>query len=40
MNLIVHFLKDDCGATAVEYGLMAAAAGLAVSALMPIIMNT
>lgn len=37
MNTIGRFIKDDSGATAVEYGLMALSAGLAVSAIMPLI---
>ena len=37
MATITHFLKDDSGATAFEYGLIAAAAGLAVSAILPIL---
>ena len=37
MNKIMHFVRDDSGATAVEYGLIAVAAGLAVSAILPII---
>jgi pilus assembly protein Flp/PilA len=31
------FLKDDSGATAIEYGLIAAATGLALVAVMPFI---
>jgi pilus assembly protein Flp/PilA len=30
-----RFLKDDSGATAIEYGLIAAATGLALVAVMP-----
>jgi pilus assembly protein Flp/PilA len=32
-----RFLKDDSGATAIEYGLIAAATGLALVAVMPTI---
>jgi pilus assembly protein Flp/PilA len=39
MSRIVRFIRDDSGATAVEYGLIAVAAGLAVSAIMPILRN-
>jgi len=39
MSTIARFIKDDSGATAVEYGLIAAAFGLAVSAIMPIFRN-
>lgn len=31
------FLKDESGATAIEYGLIAAATGLALVAVMPLI---
>ena len=30
MNKLVRFVKDESGATAIEYGLIAAAMGLAV----------
>ena len=40
MSTIGRFIKDDSGATAVEYGLIAAAASLAVAALMPILKNS
>lgn len=40
MNTIVRFINDDSGASAVEYGLIAAAVGLAVSAIMPILKNS
>jgi hypothetical protein len=40
MSKFVHFIKDDSGATAVEYGLIAIAAGLAISAILPIIANS
>jgi Flp pilus assembly pilin Flp len=39
MRTIIRFIRDDCGATAVEYGLIAVAAGLAVSAILPIVKN-
>ena len=35
MSKLVKFLKDDSGATAIEYGLIAAATGLALVAVMP-----
>ena len=35
MNKIVRFLKDESGATAIEYGLIAAATGLALVLVMP-----
>ena len=35
MRNLVHFLKDDSGATAIEYGLIAAATGLVLVAVMP-----
>ncbi len=37
MNKLVRFLKDDSGATAIEYGLIAAATGLALAATFPTI---
>jgi pilus assembly protein Flp/PilA len=37
MNKIVRFVKDESGATAIEYGLIAAATGLALAAVMPTI---
>lgn len=40
MWTFVHFMKDESGATAFEYGLIAAAAGLAISAVIPILKNT
>jgi len=40
MSTLVHFMTDESGATAFEYGLIAAAAGLAVSAIIPIIKST
>ncbi len=40
MSTLVHFMMDESGATAFEYGLIAAAAGLAVSAIIPILKST
>lgn len=40
MGTIARFIRDDSGATAVEYGLIAVAAGLAVSAILPIVKNS
>lgn len=40
MGTIARFIRDNSGATAVEYGLIAIAAGLAVSAILPIVANT
>ena len=37
MTHIVRFVKDESGATAIEYGLIAAATGLALVAVMPTI---
>ena len=37
MNKIAHFVKDESGATAIEYGLIAAATGLALVLVMPVI---
>ena len=37
MNKFVRFVKDESGATAIEYGLIAAATGLALVAVMPTI---
>ena len=37
MNKLVRFVKDEAGATAIEYGLIAAATGLALVAIMPTI---
>jgi pilus assembly protein Flp/PilA len=37
MNKLVNFVKDESGATAIEYGLIAAATGLALVAIMPVI---
>lgn len=35
MSKLVRFAKDESGATAIEYGLIAAATGLALAAVMP-----
>jgi len=35
MNKISRFVKDESGATAIEYGLIAAAIGLMLVAVMP-----
>jgi pilus assembly protein Flp/PilA len=37
MTKLVRFVKDESGATAIEYGLIAAATGLALVAVMPTI---
>jgi len=37
MNKIAKFVKDESGVTAIEYGLIAAATGLALAAVMPTI---
>ena len=37
MMKIARFLKDESGATAIEYGLIAAAMGLALVTAMPIL---
>ena len=37
MKKITRFLKDESGATAIEYGLIAAAMGLALVTAMPIL---
>jgi pilus assembly protein Flp/PilA len=37
MSKLVRFVKDESGATAIEYGLIAAATGLALVAVMPFI---
>jgi pilus assembly protein Flp/PilA len=37
MNKLVHFVKDESGATAIEYGLIAAAIGLVLVATLPLI---
>lgn len=35
MSKLVRFMKDESGATAIEYGLIAAATGLVLVAVMP-----
>ena len=40
MGTIARFVRDDSGATAVEYGLIAVAVALAVSAILPIVKNS
>ncbi len=35
MNKVARFLNDESGATAIEYGLIVAATGLALVAVMP-----
>ena len=40
MNKLVSFVKDESGATAIEYGLIAAATGLALVAVMPVIKSS
>ncbi len=35
MTKLVRFLKDEAGATAIEYGLIAAATGIALALVMP-----
>ena len=37
MGRIIHFLRNEDGVTAIEYGLIAAATGLALAAAMPAI---
>lgn len=37
MSKLARFMKDESGATAIEYGLIAAATGLALVATMPLI---
>jgi len=37
MSKFVRFVKDESGATAIEYGLIAAAMGLALVTAMPIL---
>jgi pilus assembly protein Flp/PilA len=37
MAKLLRFVKDESGATAIEYGLIAAATGLALVAVMPTI---
>ncbi len=36
-NLVVRFVKDENGATAIEYGLIAAGIALAITAIVPVI---
>ena len=40
MTKFVRFVKDESGATAIEYGLIAAAMGLALVTAMPILANS
>lgn len=35
MNTLMRFVKDESGATAIEYGLIAAAIGLMLVAVLP-----
>jgi len=35
--MLIKFVKDEAGATAIEYGLIAAAMGLALVVLMPLL---
>lgn len=37
MNKLVRFVKDESGATAIEYGLIAAAIGLMLVIAMPLL---
>ena len=37
MSKLVRFVRDESGATAIEYGIIAAATGLALVAVMPTI---
>jgi len=37
MTKFVRFIKDESGATAIEYGLIAAAMGVCLIAVMPLI---
>jgi pilus assembly protein Flp/PilA len=37
MKKLVHLLKDESGATAIEYALIAAAMGLALVSAMPLL---
>ncbi|MBC8037239.1 MAG: Flp family type IVb pilin [Rhizobiales bacterium] len=39
MTKFVRFMKDDSGATAIEYGLIAAAMGVCLIFVMPLITN-
>jgi len=36
-SIVRHFLGDESGVTSIEYGLIAAATGLALAAVMPTI---
>ncbi len=38
-TVLLRYLKDDSGVTAIEYGLIAAATGLTLVAVMPAISN-
>ncbi len=38
-NLMVRFIKDESGATAIEYGLIAAAMSVVLIGAMPLISN-
>jgi pilus assembly protein Flp/PilA len=40
MKKLVNFVTDESGATAIEYGLIAAATGLALVAVMPSIKSS
>ena len=40
MKFFKNLFRDDAGATAIEYGLIAAAMGLALVAVMPTLGNT
>ena len=40
MSKLARFMKDESGATAIEYGLIAAATGIALATVMPGIGNT
>ena len=37
MNKLMRFVKDESGATAIEYGLIAAAIGLMLLVVMPLL---
>jgi pilus assembly protein Flp/PilA len=37
MNKLMRFVKDESGATAIEYGLIAAAIGLMLVVVMPLL---
>ena len=39
MNKVARFVKDESGATAIEYGLIAAAIGLMLVAVLPSLRN-